>query len=88
MIALARLVVIGFVVLTIIFVCLSFYSKAVRREKLEAKWDASGGPGGRDEYVRAGLEEYSGSLKRKLIWGVYVVPTLIVVAIIYFTNFA
>ncbi|WP_298840193.1 hypothetical protein [uncultured Roseobacter sp.] len=86
--ALARLVVIGFVVLTVVYICLSFYSRARRREKLEAAWDDDGGPGARAEFVRRGLEDYDGSLRRKLILGVYVVPTLVVALIIYFTNFA
>ena len=34
MLALGRLVVIGFIVLTVIYVCLSLYSRAVRKSKL------------------------------------------------------
>ncbi|WP_298974447.1 hypothetical protein [uncultured Roseobacter sp.] len=88
MFALARLLVIGFVVLTIIYVCLSFYSRAVRRGKLEAEWDAARGPGNRESFVRAGLQDYDSSLRRKLILGVYVIPTIAVGLLIYFTNFA
>ncbi len=88
MIALVRLVVIGFIVLTVIYVCLSFYSRSVRRDKLEAEWDENKGPGDRDSFVAEGLEAYDGSLRRKLILGVYVVPTLTVALIIYLTNFA
>lgn len=88
MAVLARMMVIGFVGMTIIYLCLSFYSRAVRRGKLEAEWDAAKGPGARESFVRAGLEEYDGSLRRKLILGVYVIPTITVGLIIYFTNFA
>ncbi|GAA6164389.1 hypothetical protein NBRC116590_20930 [Pelagimonas sp. KU-00592-HH] len=87
MFALLRLSVIGFIVLTVIYVCLSFYSRAVRRGKLEAEWEEEGMTGDRDAFVRAGLEDYDGSLRRKLILGVYVVPVCIVIALIYFTNF-
>ena len=38
MFALARLMVVGFVVLTVIYVCLSLYSRAVRKGKLRAQW--------------------------------------------------
>jgi hypothetical protein len=38
MFALARLLVMGFIVLTIVYVCLSFYSRAVRC----APWKAEG----------------------------------------------
>ncbi|WP_300033437.1 hypothetical protein [uncultured Roseobacter sp.] len=88
MFALARLVIIGFVVLSVVYVCLSLYSRARRREKLEQAWDAAKGPGARAQYIREGLEAYDGSLRRKLIWGVYVVPSLTVALIIYLTNFA
>ncbi|MGC3940013.1 hypothetical protein ACOTTU_19585 [Roseobacter sp. EG26] len=88
MVALARLLLIGFVVLTIVYFCLSFYSRAVRRGKLEAEWDATGGPGDRETFVQSGLEEYDGSLRRKLILGVYVVPAIAMGLLIYFTNFA
>ena len=37
-----RLSVIGLGVLTVIYVCLSWYSKSVRREKLEQEYDAAG----------------------------------------------
>ena len=38
MAALARLMVVGFVVLSVIYVCLSLYSRAVRKGKLRAEW--------------------------------------------------
>ncbi|MFK7880982.1 hypothetical protein [Roseobacter sp.] len=88
MFALARLLVLGFVVLTVIYICLSFYSRAVRRGKLEAEWDDTQGPGDRKSFVQAGLKDYDGSLRRKLILGVYVIPTVAVGLLIYFTNFA
>ncbi len=87
MAALARLVVIGFVVLTIIYLCLSLYSRSVRKGKLAEWYEEAGRPGDRDAYIEAGLKEYEGSLRRKLIWGVYIVPVTIVTLIIYFTNF-
>ena len=87
MIALVRLLIIGFVVLTIIFFSLSLYSRAVRRSKLAKWWEDEGRPGDRDTYIEAGLRDYEGSLRRKLIWGVYVVPVCVIVLVIYFTNF-
>ncbi len=87
MFALARLLLIGLVVLTVIYVILSIWSRRVRRGKLNAQWDEEGREGDRDAFVEHGLDEYDGSLRRKLILGVYVVPLCIVVAIIYLTNF-
>lgn len=88
MLGAARLLLIAFVVLTLIYICLSLYSRAVRKGKLQAEWDENKGPGTRDSFVQQGLEDYDGSLRRKLILGVYVVPILLVSLIIYLTNYA
>ena len=87
MFALARLLVIGFLVLSVVYICVSLYSRAVRRDKLEAEWDEDIKTGDRDAFVEAGLKEYDGSLRRKLILGVYIVPLTIIYVIIYLTNF-
>jgi len=87
MFALGRLVVIGFLVLSVVYICLSLYSRAVRRDKLEKEWDEEIQQGDRETFVQAGLREYDSSLRRKLILGVYIVPMLVISLIIYFTNF-
>ena len=87
MFALARLLVIGFLVLSVVYICLSFYSRAVRKDKLRREWDEEIRQGDRDAFVEAGLREYDQSLRRKLILGVYIVPLTLMSAIIYFTNF-
>jgi len=88
MFALARLVVIGFVVLTVIYVCLSLYSRAVRRGKLRKKWHDGPQKVDRETFVQRGLEKYDGSIRRKLILGVYIVPVVLVSVIVYLTNFS
>lgn len=87
MLALGRLLVVGFLVLSVVYICLSLYSRAVRRDKLEREWDEEVQTGDREAFVKAGLRDYDGSLRRKLILGVYVVPMVVISAIIYFTNF-
>ena len=87
MFGLMRLVVIGFIVLTVIYVCLSLYSRAVRRGKLRAEWEDGPQDTDQDSFVEQGLRDYDGSLRRKLILGVYVVPICVVAIIIYLTNF-
>ena len=82
MAALARLVVIGFIVLTVIYLSLSLYSRAVRKSKLKAQWNVEGRTGDRDAFIREGMKEYEGSLRRKLIWGVYVIPALAITAVV------
>jgi hypothetical protein len=80
--------VFGFIILSVIYVCLSFYSRAARREKLEKEWQDGHQDMTQDAFVKQGLSEYDGSLRRKLILGVYVVPLCVVTFIIYVTNFA
>lgn len=87
MIAFFRLFLILFVVLTIVYVCLSFYSRAVRRGKLKKKWEEGQKLVNRDTFVQRGLERYDGSIRRKLLLGVYIVPVLVITLIVYLTNF-
>ena len=87
MLALARLLVFGFLALSVVYVCLSLYSRAVRRGKLETEWDEEIKEGDREAFVKEGLTEYDGSLRRKLILGVYIIPISLVSFIIYATNF-
>jgi Ca2+/Na+ antiporter len=88
MLGFIRLVVVAFVALTVVYVCLSFYSRAVRRSKLRQKWHDGKQLVARDMFIQRGLERYDGSIRRKLILGVYVVPVVVVAVIIYLTNFA
>lgn len=87
MLALLRLIIALLIVLTVVYVCLSLYSRRVRRGKLEAAWEMEGRRGDRDAFIRQGLAEYDGSLRRKLILGVYVVPLTAIAIIVYVTNF-
>lgn len=90
MIGLIRLAVVGLIVLTAIYFILSIYSRSVERERLEKEWDEKHRAGDdlipRDAYIDAGMKAYEGSLRRKLIWLVYVIPTLAVLLLIYLTN--
>ena len=82
-----RLFVIAFVVLTVIYISISLYSRAVRREKLEREWDEEIREGDREAFVKEGLADYDGSLRRRLILAVYIIPVAIVGTIIYLVNY-
>ena len=82
-----RLAIIALVLMTIVYVCLSWYSRSVRREKLEKQFDAGGIEGDRDAYIERGLAEYQDSLRAGLIWGVYVIPFGLIAIGVYVTNF-
>ncbi len=86
MFALARLLFLGFIALTVIYVSLSFYSRAVRRGKLRDEWHEGPQDVDKETFVKEGLAEYDRSLRRKLILGVYVVPLVTLGVIIYLTN--
>ncbi|MGR3452751.1 hypothetical protein [Pseudooceanicola sp.] len=79
--------VVGFAVLTLVYVIVSFWSRQVRRGKLKKRWESEGRPGDRETYVERGLAEYDDSFRRKLILLVYIVPLAVIVAIIYAVNY-
>jgi hypothetical protein len=91
MIAFVRLAVFGLIFLTAAYFLVSIYSRSVRREKLEKRWDAEHGPGGdmaaRDAYIEDGMRAYEKGLRKKLIVLVYVVPIVAVGVLIYLINF-
>jgi len=87
MLALMRLLIFGVVVLTLIYLSIAWYSRSVRRQKMERDWEEAGRPGDRMTYITTGMEQYERSLRRRLIWLVYIVPVTAVAVIIYLTNF-
>ncbi|MFT6076742.1 MAG: hypothetical protein ACJAZ1_003679 [Yoonia sp.] len=85
-----KLVVFGFVGLSVIYFSVSLYSRSVRKERLEDAFDAEhpdgADVGAREVFVTAGLQAYDSSIRPKLIGLVYVVPTIVIGAIIYTIN--
>ncbi len=82
-----RLVVGGFAILAVIYVCVSLYSRSVRREKLEGWWDEAPQEGmTREEYIAEGMAKYESGLRKKLILLIFVIPPIVVGTIIYFIN--
>ena len=87
MIGILRAAFLGFILLSVVYVLVSIYSRSVRREKLEKKFDAGGIAGDRDAYIEAGMQTYNKSLRRRLIWLVYIIPAVGVSATVYFVNY-
>ena len=85
-----RLVVFGFIALSVIYLSVSVYSRSIRRERLEDEFDEDhpegGEPGARDAYVEAGIVEYNSSIRPKLIGLVYVIPIIVISVIVYVIN--
>ena len=87
---LVRLVIFGFLALSVIYLAVSVYSRSIRREKLEDRW-AEENPGNddmdaRSAYVKDGIVKYNTGIRPKLILLVYVVPTVIVIGVLIATN--
>lgn len=86
---LIRFVIIWAVVLTVIYFSISLYSRSVRREKLEDEWaeaNPDGDPDDRAAFVEAGMAEYESGFRRRLIWLVYIIPTILAAATLYIVN--
>lgn len=87
MIGILRSVFVGLILLTVVYVIVATYSRSVRREKLENKFDAGGIEGDRDTYITDGLKAYERGLKHRLLWLVYVIPATIVAVTVYLVNY-
>ncbi|RXV64024.1 hypothetical protein C6W92_08090 [Roseovarius sp. A46] len=87
MIALMRLLIFGGIALAALYLGLSWYFRAAHRERMERDWEAAGRPGNREAYIEEGMAQYERSLRRRLLWLVFILPVTAVAAIIWFTNF-
>jgi len=88
--AFARLLVFGFLVLSVIYLAVSLYARSLRRENLENEW-AERNPGDtsspqRAAYIKKGMEQYNASIRPKLIALIYVIPLVAMFAIMILVN--
>ncbi|WP_236019354.1 hypothetical protein [Fuscibacter oryzae] len=91
MIGLLRAGLLGFVLLTVVYLLVSVYSRSTRREALEKEWDTDPANEGRlpDErtaFIELGMERWRHSFRRKMIVLVYIVPLVVAVATAYLVN--
>ncbi len=82
-----RLVVFGFLALSVVYLIVTVYARSVRRENLEKEFDAGGIEGSRDAFIAEGMARYRHSLRKKLLLGVYLVPMAVVAITIYLVNY-
>ncbi len=88
MIAMFRLMFVLLIVLTVIYVAVSIWSRRLRRAKLAARWDQRDIlTVDRDAFIERGLKKYDNSIRRKLILGVYIVPFTVIAVLVYVTNY-
>lgn len=82
-----RLAVIGFILLSAVYWMVWVYSRSVRRERLEKRFDAGGVEGDRDAYINAGMAQYRAGLRQRLILLVYIVPVITTLVTVYLVNY-
>jgi hypothetical protein len=88
-----RLAFFLYIGLTIAYFLTGIYSRSVRREKLEKQWDTDPAREGvpadeRTAFIEAGMVAYEKGLKKRLLWLIYIIPTIGFAATIYFVNWA
>ena len=84
-----RLVIIGAIGLTIIYLSVAWYCRLVRRERLEKEWDAENPEGSIDvrrKVVEDGVEEFRSSLAYRALLLIYVVPVILTGVAWYVTD--
>lgn len=86
MLAIARFLAMGFLFLTLIYLCLWLYARAARREALEAEWHLHGA-GEKGAFVAEGLASQAPGLRRRLIMICYGAPVVLFVFVVFATNF-
>lgn len=91
MIALARLIVLVLLLEAALYLLLWIYMRSLRREALEGEWDerhpGQAGPGpDRAEFVRRAMTGFEQSLRARLLWLVFIIPTAAIMGIIYWVN--
>lgn len=82
-----KLAVFGLLFLSVVYVFVAIYSRSIRREKLEDEWDEDIKDGDRDAFVEEGLKDYEGSLRKKLILMVFIVPICAVSVLFFVVNY-
>lgn len=87
MVGFFKLAVFGLLGLSVLYVALSIYLRSLERERLEKEWDAGGIAGDRDDHIQRGLASHRHSLRRRLLWLVYIVPIAVVTALVWILNF-
>jgi hypothetical protein len=86
-----RLMFFALIGLTVIYFFVGIYSRSVRREKLEKEWDTDPAREGEPEtartaFIEAGMDAYDSGLKKRLLWLIYIVPTVVFTVLFILVN--
>lgn len=91
MAALFRLALVLLLLEAVFFVLLRLYIRSQRHERLEEIWDRrhpdmAGDSLARREFIRRSMLGFDKSLKSRLIWLVFILPTLAILTIVIIVN--
>ncbi|AUH32480.1 hypothetical protein [Paracoccus tegillarcae] len=91
MIALFRLLLLVLLLEVAFYLLIRLYLRSLRREALENEWasrhpDQVGNNPARDEFVRRSMVGFDKSLKGRLLWLVFIIPTATIMGIVYWVN--
>ncbi len=88
MIAVLRLAVLIFAVMTVIYLILSFGLRQVAQKEARDEWEALETRIDWETFLERKMKHHNRAMRRKLVLGVYILPTLLIAALVYFVNFA
>lgn len=81
-----RPLLVVFVVLVLIHLALRVWLRLRERRRLVAEWEAGNRLGDRETYVREGMEQYDGSLGKRLLWLTIIGPMAGLILLLYVLN--
>lgn len=88
MFAVLRLFALLFVVLTLLYLVMSFALRQIALKEAREEWEKLDTRIDWETYLERQMKVHNRAMKRKLIVGVYILPTALVAALIYFVNIA
>jgi|AntAceMinimDraft_11_1070367.scaffolds.fasta_scaffold30070_3 hypothetical protein len=88
MFAVLRLFALLFAVLTLLYLIMSFMLRQIALKEARDAWEKLDTRIDWETYLERQMKVHNRSMKRKLIVGVYILPTALVAALVYFVNFA
>ncbi len=87
MFGIVRNIVIIFLVLSIAYGLLSFTARVKERLRLEAEWDSQTEifreTGDKTKFMADGMKAYTRSYRPKLFLGVFIIPSVIIIGLVY-----
>ncbi len=81
-----RPLILVFLVLVAIHLVLRVWLRLREKRRLAAEWEAGNRLGDRETYVQEGMEQYDGSLGKRLLWLTIVGPMAGLIVLLYVLN--